>query len=186
MDRMSRTSPASRGRAGVTLLELCTVIIIIGILAVLLYPVMGWYGERARRLSCTQNLKGLYTATSAYLNANNGVWPQIRLDAQHSQEYARSWFDTLHPYGLAWVNFICPSVQKKSGNPDYNNPRFNRTDYAAMVFDDKPWTARKWPHQPWFNERQSMHGNGQLLILTDGTLIDLAEARRLGAQPQNP
>jgi len=170
----------------VTILELVTVLIIICILAVLLYPVVGWYSERARRLSCTQNLKGLYAATSSYLNSNSGVWPQIKFNSQQPQDYARGWYDVLHPYGLAWVNLICPSVQKKGGNPDYTIPRFNRTDYAAMVFDDKPWTARRWPYQPWFNERQSVHGGGQLLILTNGSIIDLVEARKLGAQPQNP
>jgi prepilin-type N-terminal cleavage/methylation domain-containing protein len=183
---MSRTFTSSKRQAGVTLLELCTVIIIICILAVLLYPVMGWYSERARRLSCTQNLKGLYASTSAYLNSNNGVWPQVKWNSQQPGDYARAWYEVLHPYGMAWVNFICPSVQKKGGNPDYNNPRYNRTDYAAMVFDDKPWTARKWSQTPWFVERQSMHGSGQLFILTDGSIIDLNEAAKLGTQPQNP
>lgn len=186
MDDMPRTLAASRSRSGVTLLELCTVLIVICILAVLLYPAMAWYGERARRLACTQNLKGLYSATSTYINANEGRWPQIKLNAQQPQDYARAWYEILHPYGLAWVNFICPSVQKKSGNPDYNNPKYHRTDYAAMVFDDKPWTCKKWPKTPWFVERQSMHGSGQIFILTDGTIIDLNEARKMGTQPQNP
>ena len=183
---MSRTLVKFRRCVGVTILEVATALIVIGILAVLLYPAMGWYTERARRVACSQNLKGLYSATSNYLNSNLGVWPQIQWKSSDQQEYARSWYEALHPYGLGWANFICPSVQKKSGNPDYNQPRFNRTDYAAMIFDNKPWTARKWPHHPWFNERQSVHGSGQLLILTDGSLIDLNEARKMGTQPQNP
>src|SRR4051812_25585309 len=109
----SRTTATSRPLSGVTILELVTVLIIICILAVLLYPVVGWYSERARRLSCTQNLKGLYAATSSYLNSNSGVWPQIKFNSQQPQDYARGWYDVLHPYGLAWVNLICPSVQKK-------------------------------------------------------------------------
>ncbi len=183
---MSRTFPDQRRAAGLTLLEVMTVIVVIGILAVLLYPAMGWYSERARRLACAQNLKGLYTATSAHLNASGGVWPQIPWSTTDQRVYARNWYDLLHPYGLAWSTFICPSVQQKAGNLDYTQAKYNRTDYIAAYFDDKAWTARKWPKQPWFSERQSMHGSGQLLILTDGSLIDLDEARKLGQQPQAP
>jgi prepilin-type N-terminal cleavage/methylation domain-containing protein len=186
MFSMSRTCFRSSRRAGVTLLEITTVIVIIGILAVLLYPAMGWYGERSRRVACTQNLKGLYSATSSYLNSNGGVWPQIPWNSGDPQAYARAWYNVLHPYGLAWVNFICPSVQRKIGNPDFNQPKFNRSDYRPTFFDNRPWTARKWSRQPWFYESQSMHGSGQLLIFTDGTIMDLKEAKKLGAEPVTP
>src|SRR4051812_21956810 len=120
---MSRTGFRLSCRAGVTLLEIMTVIVVIGILAVLLYPAFGWYSERSRRVACTQNLKGFYAATSSYLNSSDGVWPQIPWNSSDPQTYARSWYEVLHPYGMAWINFICPSVQRKIGNPDYNQPR---------------------------------------------------------------
>jgi prepilin-type N-terminal cleavage/methylation domain-containing protein len=169
-----------------TLLELMTVLVIISILAVLLYPVVGWYQQRARRIACLENLKGLYTGTAAYLGANGGIWPQIRWNSTEPQVYARAWHDILQPFGLTWNNFICPSVQIKVGNPDYVQRKFNRMDYIPSMFDDKPWTAKKWERQPWFSERQNMHGNGQLLILANGSMLDLNEARKIGQQPQAP
>jgi prepilin-type N-terminal cleavage/methylation domain-containing protein len=167
-----------------TLMELMTVIVIISILAVLLYPTIGWYQERARRTACAENLKGLFAATTGYLTSNGGVWPQIPWSSKDAQAYAEGWYDILKPFGLSRSAFICLSAQRKAGNPDYNQKKFHRTDYIAMFFDDKPWTARKWDRQPWWTERQDMHGRGQLMVLANGLLIDLSEARRLGQQPQ--
>lgn len=167
-----------------TLMELLTVIVIVGILAVLLYPTVGWYQKRARRVACSENLKGLYSATTAYLTSNEGVWPQIKFNSKEGDTYADSWYQILRPFGMSRGAFICPSCQLKGHNPDYNNPKFYRTDYIAMPFDDKPWTARKWSRQPWWTERQDVHGSGQLMVLADGSLIDLRQAARLGQEPQ--
>lgn len=179
---MKRTFQRHSRVAGVTLMELMTVVVIICIMAVLLYPAFTWYQERARKVVCSENLKGLYTSTASYLNANNGVWPQIPFSSKEAQNYARSWHDLLQPYGMAWSNFICPSFQIKSGKPDFTQKKYHRSDYMAMPFDDKQWTARKWDRQPWFTERQDMHGGGNLLVLANGTIIDLNDAKRLEQQ----
>jgi hypothetical protein len=42
-----------------------------------------------------------------------------------------------------------------------------------MPFDDKPMTPHQWPRQPWFVENANVHGNGQLIIFTDGSIADL-------------
>ena len=39
-----------------------------------------------------------------------------------------------------------------------------------MSFDDKPTTPHKWPRQPWFIETANVHGNGNLIIFTDGSV----------------
>jgi hypothetical protein len=169
-----------------TLMELMTVVLIIAILSVLFYPLVGWYQARAKRIVCAENLKGLFVSTTTYLNANSGIWPQIPMNSKEPQVYARSWHEILSPYGIGWQNLICPAVQAKVGNPDFTQPKLNRFDYVATRFDSKPWTARKWDHQPWFAERQDMHGKGNLLILTNGTLVDLEEARRIGQGSQPP
>jgi prepilin-type N-terminal cleavage/methylation domain-containing protein len=169
-----------------TLLELMTVIVIVSILAVLFYPIVGWYQARARRVACGENLKGLYACTATYLTSNGGVWPQIKWDSKDQQTYAREWYNILKPYGLSWSNLICPAVQSKVGNPDFNQAKWNRMDYMAMPFDDKAWTARKWEYQPWFTERQDIHGRGPLLILTNGTLTDTTDVRKLGGNRPPP
>jgi hypothetical protein len=39
-----------------------------------------------------------------------------------------------------------------------------------MNFDDKPTTPHQWPRQHWFLERANVHGNGNLIIFTDGSV----------------
>jgi hypothetical protein len=59
------------------------------------------------------------------------------------------------------------------GNPNLSNPVNARLDYVATTFDDKPTTPHQWPRQPWFAEVGNMHGNGNLIIFTDGSIGDL-------------
>ena len=167
-----------------TLLELLTVLMIIGILAVLLLPTIGWYRNRAYHIGCVQNLKSLYVATTNYMASSGGRWPQIRLAKDQSVKYAEEWHDVLHPYGIGWENLVCPMVQSRIGNPDVSKPKEHRTDYIAMHFSDNPNAAMKWPLQPWFVERQDSHGSGGLMILTNSQIIDLQEAAKMAKQPQ--
>ncbi len=57
--------------------------------------------------------------------------------------------------------------------PDYNDPAHARIDYIATPFDDKPFTPHQWPRQPWFIESGDVHGNGNLLIFTDGSISEV-------------
>ena len=159
---------------------------IIAILSLLVYPAVGWYRARAQGAACTQNLRALYTATSSYLNASGGVWPQIPYTSQKREENARAWHDLLKPYGLDWINWICPSVQSTIGNPDVTKFKMNRSDYAAMPFDAKPNTAHRWANQPWFAERQAVHVGGNLIVTSNGAVMTLSEAAQLAKQPQTP
>ncbi|WP_052361196.1 type II secretion system protein [Geminisphaera colitermitum] len=66
--------PASCHRA-FTLIELLTVIAIIGILAAIIIPVTGIVRAKARQSTCTSNLRQIGTAFHLYLNDNKGVFP---------------------------------------------------------------------------------------------------------------
>jgi len=46
-------------------------------------------------------------------------------------------------------------------------------DYIATPFDDKPTTPHEWPTQTWFAEVGNMHGHGNLIIFTDGSISEL-------------
>ena len=169
---------------GFTLLELLAVLAIIAILAVLLFPAFNWYRERAQKIACQENLKSLYVATSAFVNSNGDCWPQIKYDSTRQQKYAEDWMEVLSPFGIGWSNLICPVVQGKLQNPNFLAPDNHRIDYIGGIFSDKPGNCRKWPKQPWFVERQDSHGSGNLMILADGSLLDLSQAKELGRQPQ--
>ena len=158
-----------------SLLELCVVIVIIAILATLLLPVLSSMRGRAQRVQCTANLRSLYAAAESFVQ-QNGSWPQISMaddsDAA-DQLYASRWIAALSPFGPTQKTWICPTIQTLLQNPDITRPENVRVDYIASAFDDKPMTPHQWPRQPWFAEAGDVHGNGNLIIFTDGSISDL-------------
>jgi prepilin-type N-terminal cleavage/methylation domain-containing protein len=164
------------GRDGAfSLLEIAVVLVIVGILVVILLPVVSTMRARAERVQCTANLKNLYAAADLCLQ-QNGSWPQISMadDSDASeQEYARNWINALSPFGPKQKTWICPTIQSLLHSPDLSKPENVRLDYVPMTFDDKPTTPHEWPRQPWFVETGDVHGHGNLIIFTDGSISDL-------------
>ena len=165
-----------RRQASFTLLELIIVFVIIAILSILTLPVISGLRARAQRVQCMANLRSLYTASELFIQ-QNGSWPQIVMPDDDSdsaeQKYAKSWIDALAPFGPTQKTWICPTIQNLLGNPDLSDPSNARLDYVATTFDDKPMTPHQWSRQPWFAEVGDMHGHGNLIIFTDGTISDL-------------
>jgi prepilin-type N-terminal cleavage/methylation domain-containing protein len=157
-----------------TLLEVLIVLVIIAILSVLLLPAVSALRARAQRVQCMANLRSLYVAANLYVQ-QNGSWPQITTDDSDSAEddYANAWISALAPFGPTQKTWICPTVQNLLGNPDLSDSANVRVDYGAMSFDDKPTTPYQWSQAPWFAETQDVHGNGNLIIFTDGSIRDL-------------
>lgn len=166
------SSVRRRFSEGFSLLEILIVIVIIGILVTLTFPFVSEMRARAQRVQCMANLRSLYTATELYIQ-QNGSWPQIATDSDDETEYANAWIAALKPFGPTQQTWICPTVQNLIGNPDLSNPANVRLDYVATTFDDKPITPHLWPRQPWFAEIGDVHGNGNLIIFTDGSISDL-------------
>lgn len=162
-------------RHGFTLLELVIVIAIVAILAVLAVPLISNMRERAQRAQCAANLKNLAVAANLYLQQNNDVWPQIRpvTAGAAPEDYANAWIAALEPFALTRKTWICPTMQAGLGNPDYSTAENARIDYFATPFDDKPGTSHEWPRQPWFIETGDVHGKGNLILFTDGSISDL-------------
>lgn len=158
-----------------TLLEVLIAIIVIAVLATLLFSASSIMRARAQRAQCSANLRNLYIAAESFIQ-QNGSWPQIRMvsdsDADE-QNYARTWINALRPFGPSEKTWICPRIQDLLGNPDLSKEENIRVDYFAMPFDEKPITPHQWPRQPWFVETGDVHGNGNLIIFTDGSISDL-------------
>jgi prepilin-type N-terminal cleavage/methylation domain-containing protein len=162
-------------RRGFTLIELLVVIGIIAVLAGLLFPAASAMRVRAQRVQCTANLRNLYLAANVYVQ-QKGSWPQISMEGEAGtgfQDYARAWIVALAPFGPTQQTWICPRLQALLGNPDLRQPDNVRVDYYGMAFDDKPTSPYEWPRQPWFIERADVHGNGNLIVFTDGSISDL-------------
>ena len=148
--------------------------VIIAILAILTLPVISGMRARAQRAQCMANLRNLYAGTELYIQ-QNGSWPQIAMSDSDSAEedYAKAWIAALAPFGPTQKTWICPTVQNSLGNPDLSDPANIRVDYLSTPFDDKPTTPYQWPQQPWFIESSTGHGNGQLIIFTDGSIKEV-------------
>lgn len=150
-------------------------IVIIAVLVGLSLPVIAKLRDRAQRVQCMANLRSLYTAANLSVQ-HNQRWPQIATggdDEAAFQENARLWIEELKQYGATEQTWICPTMQSRMGNPDYMQSEHRRIDYTPMSFDDKPTTPFQWPGQPWFAENGNAHGNGPLIIFTDGSIKDL-------------
>src|SRR3979411_2574127 len=72
----------SRQRAGFTLIELLVVIAIIAILAAILFPVFSQAREKARRASCTSNLKQISRGLLQYLQDYDERFPATVTERQ--------------------------------------------------------------------------------------------------------
>ena len=165
-------SRAAGSRSAFTLLELMTVMVIIAILAVMLLPAVGTVKTRAAKVQCISNLRNLYVGANAYVQ-QNVQWPQISTSLAGSSQYDEQWIEILLPLGVPRSCWVCPVTQGLLGNPDINNPQSPRADYIATPFDNKPMTPYTWSRMPWFSEKGNVHGNGNLIIFTDGSIQEL-------------
>jgi type II secretory pathway pseudopilin PulG len=163
-----------RDLGGFTILEIMTVMMVILILFTLMVP--GYEQIRARldKVACTNNLRNLYVGASSYVQ-DHGSWPQVNpaLLQQPNNAYDEAWIQDFMPYGVSRGTWICPTIQRGLGGPDYNQLENHRADYVAMPFDSKHITPYRWAMAPWFAERGNVHGNGNLVILTAGAVIEV-------------
>jgi prepilin-type N-terminal cleavage/methylation domain-containing protein len=175
-----------KGNPGFTLMELLTAIVIITILLVMLFPALQGVQSRMEKVRCMSNLRGLYGACSVYIQ-QHGHWPQIdpNLIGTDKKAYTEAWIAALQPMGIAPKNWICPTVQRSSNDPDYTQENSIRIDYIATPFDDKNYTPYRWPSQPWFVENNDAHGSGNLIIFTDGSIRDLNDVKKSPPRSSN-
>jgi prepilin-type N-terminal cleavage/methylation domain-containing protein len=159
---------------GLTLIELLAVIVIVAILSLLLLPAGSQVLKRVERARCSANLRNLTVGAAAYLQEHKH-WPQISPTAGDFRPYAKEWVKTLQPYGIPHETWICPTIQKILGGPDYKSDDDFRIDYYSTPFDSKELTPYLLKGQPWFVEKGGLHGRGNLVVFSDGSIKDLED-----------
>ena len=163
---------------GFTVLELAVVVVIIGILACMLLPVVARVRARADETTCIANLKNLYVGAAGYLQANE-AWPQIpnALLKEDPQSYAKKWVTALSAYGIPHKSWICPTIQRErhESMSSIEDDATYRVDYIGMAFDEKPISPKPEKPFPWFVEVAGFHGRGNLIILSNGTTTSLSD-----------
>lgn len=85
-----------RKGAAFTLIELLTVIAVIGILAAILIPAVGKVRERAHAAGCVSNLRQLAVAATMYASAHRGNFPALNGETDTTPQVP--WFEQLRPY----------------------------------------------------------------------------------------
>jgi hypothetical protein len=143
-------------------------------------PIVSYIRQRTDRANCINNLKNLTGAAQSHMLDHNR-WPQFPVGSKAElKSTEEKWIKTLEPYGVTHKHWICPSVQRGLNGPDYTSDKHYRVDYWMSNFSPHPRAPYESMAQPWFVEKQDVHGNGNLVIFADGGVQPLNDLRREG------
>jgi len=153
-----------------------TALVVIMILITLLIPGYEVVRMRLEKAACANNLRQLYVAANSYVQ-EYGRWPQVNpaLLKAPNNAYDEAWIEALIPFGVGRASWICPTIERDLGGADYTQVTNYRADYVAMPFDMKHLTPFQWPTAPWFVERGNVHGNGNLVMQSNGAVVELVQ-----------
>jgi prepilin-type N-terminal cleavage/methylation domain-containing protein/prepilin-type processing-associated H-X9-DG protein len=126
-------------KPGFTLVELLTVIAIVGVLVALLMPALQRARESARSSQCKSNLRQIGLALTRYLDqqGDRGTFPQAaRLPKTENPDNLPSIYEVLADYCENNVDiFICPS--------DFLTPKYDDNGELKPGYEFDTWHERE-------------------------------------------
>ena len=128
-----------------TLIELLTVIAIIGILAAILIPVVSSVRQSARSSKSIANLREIATATNLYAEENNGFFPFMNFfgtGADADEQPGAGGGNTRWPVVLE--PYLGHDVERQADNPVLRHPIFNDPTVPESERDDVSDYAANW------------------------------------------
>ena len=151
-----------------TLVEILTVVAIIGVLATLVISASNLLPQRAEGARCMANMRSLQVCLASYIQ-DVGHWPQEPQAIADDQNATEDWWlNVLAPYGATPDTWMCPTIKRLISNKSKDGRP--KVHYTPTMFDDNPLTPYKWSTQPWLIEIGNMHGSGGLICFPDGSI----------------
>lgn len=138
-------SIAKRPARAFTLIELLTVVAIIGILAAIMIPTVGKVRKNAQGARCISNLRQLGGALAIFSVENHNKLPprDLKDDVPEGATYAeadRYWTSRLYRLGILKDRdaFYCPSIFP-TRDSDVTDPKDKITDNGGLTYGMRMW-----------------------------------------------
>ncbi|MGA2222682.1 MAG: type II secretion system protein [Verrucomicrobiia bacterium] len=134
-----------------TLIEMLTVLAIIGILAGLLLPALSNAREKGRRIACSSNLHQIGIAMLSYAGDHQNHVPTVENNANDPP--TNNWYNALIDGGYVTPKvFQCPDDRRLAA------PKATPRSYAIVIADSSPdtdfWIAGSRLTCPWLTNTQ--------------------------------
>jgi hypothetical protein len=157
--------------------ELVVVVGILAILISLIFPALRSMMPRVDEVVCMSRLRGLWLKFAPCATEPEG-WPQvpkgIKIGTREEQQW---WLDySSNTLGVPEKLWHCPAIDRASARAQKGD-EVPLIHFLPTLFDARPGTPNKWVSMPWFSEIGNVHGKGNLVIRSDGTIGPMMPAQ---------
>ncbi|MDR1283940.1 MAG: prepilin-type N-terminal cleavage/methylation domain-containing protein [Opitutaceae bacterium] len=169
---MKRKIPASETAAAFTLIELLTVITIIGILAGILIPVVASVRKSARNATCISNLRQLHTAVALYAADNKDNLPTGWLAvAQNSGPWTYKLTGYMQDGSKNYINASITAIKKGEKSILFCDQNASQLANPATSSASSNYG---WNHYGLLNKKMNGSDHASRLCMTGETEINAA------------